>query len=294
MGLSIIVVLAFASLQYHVIEGADFRLTNYIIPFLVGAIFGILITRIRLLQYKYKTEQEMVLEKNKQIHTYVGTIVHDLRSPVAAIYGLTNIILEDKDSTAPEQKKYIELINSSSTTILENITMILDNTKLEKGFGADNIEKGNPYYTINSTIDKHLVLAVRKSITIQRIVDRNLPEVHYDKDILDKVISNIISNAIKYSHQNTQIWIYTELIADRLDLVVKDEGLGMTDEDISHLFEEFHKLSAKPTAGEDSSGLGLAVAKKLVKQIGGEIYAESAGKNQGSTFRIGLKIAPLE
>jgi signal transduction histidine kinase len=60
------------------------------------------------------------------------------------------------------------------------------------------------------------------------------------------------------------------------------------------LFEEFHKLSAKPTAGEDSSGLGLAVAKKLVKQIGGEIYAESAGKNQGSTFRIGLKIAPLE
>jgi signal transduction histidine kinase len=65
----------------------------------------------------------------------------------------------------------------------------------------------------------------------------------------------------------------------------------MTEEDLTHLFEEFRKLSARPTAGEASSGLGLSVAMKLIKQIGGEIYAESAGKNQGSIFRIGLKLS---
>lgn len=181
------------------------------------------------------------------------------------------------------------MINVSASSILENIALILDNTKLEKGIGPDHIENGNPYYTINSAIDKHLVLAIQKSISIQRPIDKNLPEVQYDKDILVRVVSNLISNAIKYSPQNTRIKIYTELFADRLDLVVKDDGLGMTEEDHSHLFEEFGKLSARPTAGEASSGLGLSIAMKLAKQIVGDIIAESPGKNQGSTFRIGLK-----
>jgi len=78
---------------------------------------------------------------------------------------------------------------------------------------------------------------------------------------------------------------------DRLDLVVKYEGLVINEEDIAHLFEEFRKLCARPTAGEASSGLGLSVAMKLAKQIGGEIFAESAGKNQGSTFKVGLKLS---
>jgi two-component system, sensor histidine kinase and response regulator len=291
ISLCVVMVLAFAAVQYQVIQDVEFSLTNYVIPFVVGSIFGFLITRIQLLEKKYKSEKETVLDKNKQIHSYLGTIVHDLRSPISAIYSLTLIFQEEDDKLTSDQKVYLGLIRASASSILENIASILDNTKLEKGIGPDNIEKGNPYYTINSTIDKHLVLAIHKSISIQRLIDKNLPEVEYDKDILDRVISNLISNAIKYSPQNTQIKIYTELFANRLDLVVKDEGLGMTQEDLSHLFEEFRKLSARPTAGEASSGLGLSVAMKLIKQIGGEIYAESAGQNQGSTFRIGLKIA---
>ena len=292
MGSCVIVVVSFAAVQYQIVQGVAFSSVNYIIPFVVGSIFGVLITRIQSLQKKYKAEKDLVFEKNKKIHSYLGTIVHDLRSPVAAIFSLTEIVLDEKDKLDSEQREYIGLINVSASSILENISLILDNAKLEKGMGPDHLENGNPYFTINSTIDKHLVLAIQKSISIQRLIDKNLPEVQYDKDILDRVVSNLISNAIKYSPQNTQIKVYTELFADRINLVVKDEGLGMTEEDLSHLFEEFRKLSARPTAGEASSGLGLSVAMKLVKQIGGEIYAESAGKNQGSTFRIGLKLSP--
>ncbi len=291
ISLSAIVVIAFAAVQYQIIQGVEFSWHNYIIPFIVGSIFGFMITRIQTLVKKYKAEKDLVLEKNKQIHSYLGTIVHDLRSPVAAIFSITEILLDDKHKLDSEQIGYMGLVNESASSILENISLILDNSKLEKGIGPDLIENGNPYYTINSTIDKHLVLAIKKSISIQRLIDKNLPEVQYDKDILDKVISNLISNAIKYSPQNTQIKVYTELFSDRINLVVQDEGLGMNEEDLAHLFQEFKKLSARPTAGEGSSGLGLSVAMKLIKQIGGEIYAESAGKNQGSTFRIALKLS---
>jgi K+-sensing histidine kinase KdpD len=174
--------------------------------------------------------------------------------------------------------------------MLENIELILDNTMLEKGIRPEHLEVGNPYFTINSIIDKHIVIAIQKCIIIQRAIDKDLPDVVYDKTILDKVISNLISNAIKYSPKNTQIKIYTELFSNKLKLVVKDQGLGLTEEDKEKLFGEFQTLSARPTAGESSSGLGLFVARKLVNQIGGEIYAESEGRNRGSAFSLELQL----
>ena len=288
---SILVVLGFAFIQYHIIRKLDFVVVDYIIPAIVGGIFGYLIASIRILEFKYKAEKEEVEKKNNEIHSYLGSIVHDLRSPVSAINGLAKILVDNKELEDSKREKYLNLILSSSNSVLENIGLILENSKIEKGVGPQHIIQGNPYFTINSTIDKHLVLAVQKSISIQRIIDKNLPDVKYDKDVLDSVISNLISNAIKYSPHETQIKVYTELFADRLDLVVQDQGLGMSDKDLDELFQEFHKLSSKPTGGEASSGLGLFVANKLVKQIGGEIIAESEGKNKGSTFRVRLKLS---
>lgn len=289
--LSILLVFSFAFIQYRLVQKQEFVLYDYIIPLVVGGIFGLLISRIRILQIKYKAEKETVLDQNRKIHSYIGTIVHDLRSPVSAISGLTKILLEEDEKKDPRKTKFLTLIYTSSESILENIALILENTKLEKGIGPEHIETGNPYFTINSTIDKHVVLAVQKSISIQRMIDKNLPAVQYDKSVLDRVVSNIISNAIKYSPYQTQIKIFTELFSDRLELVVSDEGQGLTKDDLSNLFNEFQTLSAKPTGGEASSGLGLFVTKKLIQQIGGEIVAESDGTNKGSTFRVSLKLS---
>jgi signal transduction histidine kinase len=114
--------------------------------------------------------------------------------------------------------------------------------------------------------------------------------VAYDKNALDRILSNLISNAIKFSPPNTQVKIYTELFSDRLKLIIKDQGQGMTDEDLKNAFQEFRKLSAKPTSDEWSTGLGLSVAKKLAEQMGGEIVVHSDGKDKGTTFDISLKI----
>jgi len=288
----ITVVNLFAVIQYHLIQDNPLILANYIIPTLVGLGFGFLIAHIKILQIKYHREKDQVNEKNKKIHMYVGTIVHDLKAPISAVYSLVELLLLQEDLKSEKSRKFLGLVKTSTESMLENIELILDNTKFESGKMQAHLEQGNPFFTINSTIDKHLILAINKSITIQRVIDRNLPDVEYDKQILDRVLSNLISNSIKYSPAETQIKIFSELLSDKLNLVVKDQGLGLSKEDLENVFEEFKTLSSKPTGGEVSTGLGLSVAKKLVEEMGGTIWAESEGKGKGSTFKVALPLAP--
>ena len=280
----------FAFLQYNFIQKAEFNPNDYVIPIIVGAIFGTLITRINIILKKLAKEREVVIEKNKKIHSYVGMIVHDLKSPLTAIYSLIDLIDENPDRLNNEQKVYLNLMKQSSSSMLENISLILDNSMLESGIKPDHLEVGNPYYSIQSTIDKYIIEALYKNISIQRNIDKNMPLVEYDKSILDRILSNLISNAIKFSPSNTEVKIYTEVIDRQLNIVVNDEGLGMSEEEMKNVFQEFKRLSARPTGGEVSTGLGLFISKKLIDQLGGKIVAHSDGQNKGSTFRILLNI----
>lgn len=292
IGICILIVDLFASIQYHLIQDHPFILSHYIVPTLVGAGFGCLIAYIKVLQIKYHKEKDQVSEQNKKIHMYVGTIVHDLKSPISAVYSIIELLLLAEDLKSEKSQKFLGLIKSSTESMIENIELILDNTKFESGKMHAHLEQGNPFFTINSTIDKHLILAINKSITIQRVIDRNMPDVEYDKQMLDRILSNLISNSIKYSPAETQIRIFSELLSDKLNLVVEDQGLGLSEEDLEKIFGEFMTLSAKPTSGEVSTGLGLSVAKKLAEEMGGNIWAESKGKGKGSTFKIALPLAP--
>lgn len=288
--LSTVAVLFFAYLQYSMVQDHAFALTDYFIPALVGLIFGLLLSRNMILSRHLKNERDLIIEKNKRIRSFTGTIVHDLKNPVSAIMGLTGLLIQKKDELDEQTLEYLDLIYKSSSDILENITLVLDKTKLDGGLRPDLLEVGNPYYTIQSAIDKYLLAAVEKSITIERKIDKDLPNVSYDKNALDHIISNLISNAIKYSPPKTQVEIYSELLSDRLKIVVQDQGLGMTDVDLENVFTEFKTLSARPTGNETSTGLGLSIVKQLVEQIGGDISVKSEGKHKGSAFEVTLVI----
>ena len=288
---SAMAVALFAVIQYHLILGDPFYTTNYIIPVLVGLIFGFLLSRNMILRRKLKNERDLVYQKNKRIRSFTGTIVHDLKNPVSAIHGFSGVILNNEENLNDKTRQFLILIHQSATDILENIGLILDKTRLDSGIKPDQLEVGNPYFTIQSVIDKHILAALEKSISIQRSIDKDLPDVKYDKNALDHIISNLISNAIKFSPPSTQVKIYNELLSDRLKIIVQDEGLGMTQEDIDNAFQEFKILSARPTGTETSTGLGLSIVKQLVDQIGGDITVKSEGKNKGSTFELTLNIA---
>ena len=138
----------FAVIQYHLILGDPFNTINYIIPVSVGLIFGFLLSRNIILRRKLKSERDLVYQKNKRIRSFTGTIVHDLKNPVSAIHGFSGILLEKGDTFEEKTKTFLNLIHQSATDILENIGLILDKTRLDSGIKPDQLEVGNPYYTI--------------------------------------------------------------------------------------------------------------------------------------------------
>jgi len=112
-----------------------------------------------------------------------------------------------------------------------------------------------------------------------------------DSDRMREAIDNLVSNAIKYSPIGGKISLLVTHDDDNAIIRVTDEGAGLSPEDLGRLFGRFQRLSAKPTAGESSTGLGLSIVKRIVDMHGGEVTADSPGPGQGSTFTITLPAA---
>jgi signal transduction histidine kinase len=114
-----------------------------------------------------------------------------------------------------------------------------------------------------------------------------------DTDRVREAIDNLVSNAIKYSPIGGKITVAVTHEDDNTVIRVSDEGAGLSPEDLSRLFGRFQRLSAKPTAGESSTGLGLSIVKRIIDMHGGEITANSDGPGKGSTFTITLPAAEM-
>ncbi|MGQ9806097.1 MAG: sensor histidine kinase [Chlorobiales bacterium] len=114
-----------------------------------------------------------------------------------------------------------------------------------------------------------------------------------DYDRMLDVIDNLVSNAVKYSPNGKTIWIKTAKVPEKniAVLEVRDEGLGFTEEDKSKMFGKFQRLSARPTAGESSTGLGFSIVRQVVELYGGRVYAHSDGRNKDALFVIELPLA---
>jgi len=120
-----------------------------------------------------------------------------------------------------------------------------------------------------------------------------------DAERIREVFDNLVSNAIKYSPMGKTIWVrvFRDTSSDReampvVRFTVRDEGQGLTEEDMKKIFGRFQRLSAIPTGGESSTGLGLSIAKQLVELHDGKLWAESEGKNKGAMFVVELPILP--
>ena len=231
---------------------------------------------------------DQVVRFNDLKNKFLGMAAHDLRSPLAVIKGyadlLTDGVMGDLDYS---QKKPIRTIASHCDKMLALINELLDVSAIESGRLTLERKEIDLAAYLKENAQENALLAKAKSIELILEIPDDLPEVLIDPRRIDQVISNLITNAIKFSERKSRIVLRAVLLKDAVAISVADQGQGIPREEISKMFQYFGRTNVLPTAGEKSTGLGLAIAKRMVEAHGGRIGVESQ-PGKGSTFTFTL------
>lgn len=243
-------------------------------------------------QQKEKLEEQNNALKslNEQKSKFLGIAAHDLRNPIGAIHSFSKLLIESFDDFSAEDKsEFLNLIKDSSQFSLQLLNDLLDISKIELGKLELNKEEVNIKNIIINTIKINKVFAKKKRIKIDFNSNVSNTSIKIDKNKIVQVLHNLLSNAIKYSEQDTKIVVNLTQNETFLQIAIQDQGVGIPAKELKNLFTEFGTTSAKTTANESSTGLGLAIAKKIVIGHGGEINATSK-LGEGSEFLFTLPL----
>lgn len=233
---------------------------------------------------------ENLIELNEIKNRFLGIAAHDLRNPLVVIKGFGELLLENMIGTLdPSQREAVEIMTRSSQNLLVLINDLLDVSAIESGrldLKLQKVEVG-PY--LEECCRFNQFLAKAKSMEIRLEIGEGIPPVTMDKDRVNQVLYNLITNAIKFSHPGTVITVSAVRKDDRVLISVADQGQGIPEDELPLMFQFFSKTSVRPTAGEASTGLGLAIAKRMVEAHGGTIEVKSRA-GEGSIFTFTLPV----
>lgn len=219
----------------------------------------------------------------------LGTVAHDLKNPLGVILGRTEMLTElistgtSKESITAQ----IEHIRDATTRLTTMVDHLISDAMADAFDITIRREPVDIAALVSEVAEANRPLAVNKQQTIAVSAPPNMVTM-CDTDRIREAIDNLISNAVKYSPIGGRISVVVSHKDSNIVVRVTDEGAGLSPEDLGRLFGRFQRLSAKPTAGESSTGLGLSIVKRIVDMHGGEITADSDGPGKGSTFTITL------
>ncbi|WJR78907.1 DUF3369 domain-containing protein [Bradyrhizobium sp. NP1] len=219
----------------------------------------------------------------------LGTVAHDLKNPLGVILGRTEMLTELIGASSPKENVTAQVDHIRDAT--KRLTTMVDHLISDAMADAFDItirrEPVDIAALVSEVAEANRPLAVNKQQTITVSAPPNVVTM-CDTDRIRESIDNLVSNAIKYSPIGGKIAVLVTHDGDNTIIRIADEGAGLSPEDLGRLFGRFQRLSAKPTAGESSTGLGLSIVKRIIDMHGGQVAANSAGPGQGSTFTITL------
>jgi PAS domain S-box-containing protein len=227
-----------------------------------------------------------LLHFNEEKNHFLGVAAHDLRTPLNTILGLITLFKLKNENLTAEQLEYIQYMEKSCTSMQLLISDLLDINRIEQGLNTLHPSQVSLITLLNQQVHAFKESATKKNISL---ILEDSPDVMLttDAEALCRVFENLLSNAIKFSPQHTdvRIRVTNHLTHVRVDVI--DHGPGILKEEMGMLFNKFQRLSARPTGGESSSGLGLSIVKELITTLQGKITVESEF-NKGTTFTVEL------
>jgi signal transduction histidine kinase len=241
---------------------------------------------IELQKIELEKRNDALEEINQEKNHLIKILAHDLRSPLNQISGLATLM---EMNGAKDQSDHIHRIQYATKRLDGMISKILDVDAIETNRINLITEEIELLPIIQEIVHSYEKAALEKKINITISALPHL-KVLADRTYLSEVIENILTNALKFSSKNKSIEISCHDRNGKIEVHIKDEGPGFTEEDKKELFQKFKKLSAQPTGGEQSTGLGLSIVKKFMEIMNGEVICESEN-GRGSKFILRLQKA---
>lgn len=252
-------------------------------------IVGLLVD-ITDLKTKEEELSKIVQEKarlSKSKDKLISIISHDLRAPFTSLLGFTEILLNEPDLPKAERIEYIEFIHEASKIQLEMVNHLLDWTHLQNGTMKFNPQRLNIMDIASNCISVLTGVSIRKDIEVKLEGLKDL-FVTADERLINQVITNLLSNALKFTPAGKKITVsIREFKSDMVEVIVKDEGVGISEKNQIKMFNIDTKFSLTGTAGEKGSGLGLTLVKEIIEKHSGKIWFYSK-ENEGSEFHFTL------
>ncbi|MFN9741690.1 MAG: CHASE2 domain-containing protein [Acidobacteriota bacterium] len=213
-------------------------------------------------------------------------VSHELRSPLNSIRGLSDVLL--KFSVDPQQsRELVETINLEARRLGETINSYLDLTRIESGHRPMARVPVEAPSLIDAVLRRLAVSAAEKQMTLLTLIDPDLPLLELDPQLMDHALTNLISNAIKYSPPGTRVTIAARQVGGGAVLSVADQGDGIPVAERERVFQKFYRLARDASSETIGSGLGLSLVKEIVERHGGQVTIETATEG-GTVFVINL------
>src|SRR3989339_616115 len=260
-------------------------------PFEIAELFATIEKAIRVIELKAQLVSMKELEKLKD--EFMSTVSHELRTPLTAISGAIEILYE-REKVEDEKRggfrrqidkdmhKLLSIIGRQTKKMKELVNNLLDFTKMEAGFIELKKENIPIKKLVQEVIDEIKPLAETKKIEItQKICSEN---INCDYEYIKRVITNLLSNSIKYTQENGKVSIVFDKVGDEIRCVVEDTGVGIAKENLDKIFEKFYRVAQSLTRESGGFGLGLSICHKIIELHNGKIWVESEGLAKGSKF----------
>jgi len=250
----------------------------------IGNQMGMAIQRARL--YEETKRQARELEKANQLQAdFTAMIAHDLRSPLMNISGAAEAIINGMfGDVNEEQKRWLGRILANGHSLVNLVSDFLDVAKLEAGYLELTQERVDLRDLIDGTLDNFLILAQEKEISLTTALPASVPLVRGDRRRLEQVISNLVSNAIKFTGPGGSVELgMAQSDNAHVKIWVRDNGIGIPQTEVAKLFEKYRQCSNAVETGRKGTGLGLVICKMVVQAHGGRIWVETE-EGKGSVF----------
>ncbi len=257
----------------------------------IGHQVGMSLENMELYQQELKARERWE-DLSRLKDDFVAIVSHDLRSPLNAILGSAEVLLNDDYMDVPltsEQRDLVENIQVMGEQQLNLVNDLLDLAKIESGKIQLTPTVSDMERVAQQCIQTLHVLAENKNIRLESVVEPGLPKIRIDAPKVTQVINNLLSNAIKFTESGGAVTLSVSKEDDMVKVAVSDTGEGIPPEELLLLFNKFQQIKSTGTRGERGTGLGLAICKNLIELHHGKIWVDSRF-GQGSTFAFTLPV----